>query len=75
MNIEFEGLPPPMILPPVDRRFRYLWPGEIIPEGAEMYDWKSRRFYVVGKSIGTPMPNDPLHNSLMWIPVRVRAYR
>lgn len=72
MEIEIDGMTPPMILPPQEKGYRYLLPGEVIPEGSEMFDWKGRRFYPVEKCVGNVMPVDPLHNSLVWIPVRVR---
>lgn len=65
---------PPLIrLPELPAGWRYLWPGEVIPRGAQMLDPWEERFLPVSTSVGSTMPRDPLHASLWFIPVRVRS--
>ena len=73
-QVEIDGIIPPLIIPPrLPAGWRWLWPGEVVPPGAEMFDWRDNTFVPVQKAVGSIMPKDPLHNSLSWIPVRVPA--
>lgn len=73
-TLEIEGMEPPIIfLPPLPKYWRCMWEGEIIPEGAEAFDWRDGTFVKVVKSVGTPIPPPVVSNALWYIPVRVYA--
>lgn len=71
VRTQVEGVELPIPLPPsCPAWWRWLWPGELIPAGAQAWDWRDGTFQDLESSVGTPAPVDPLHLALWWIPVR-----
>ena len=63
----------PLILPTQEAGYRELWAGETIPEGAEFWHYRAETWYPCTKhSIGTKVPESKIHNSLVYVAVRVK---
>lgn len=70
-----EGAEPPLLkFPDLPPGWRWLWPGEVIPAGAEWWDWRDETFQLVTHAVGATMNVDPCHPALLQVPVRVRTW-
>lgn len=71
VRTQVEGVELPFPRPPAcPPGWRWLWPGEPIPAGAQAWDWRDDTFQDLVSSVGSPVPADPLHIALWWVPVR-----